>query len=165
MNLHRNAERIGGASRQAIAAGGRRGLAAWRPRFRIACAGLSDPHGQDHRAVPGRRHRRRDAARRADYLSRKWKQPVVIENRAGAGGNVGAEAAYKSEPDGYTLLSAPPPPLVINHNLYPKLGFDPLQFVPIAVMGAVPNALLTMRTSRPTRSPKSSPMPRPTPAR
>jgi tripartite-type tricarboxylate transporter receptor subunit TctC len=79
----------------------------------------------------------------ADYLTRKWKQPVVIENRAGAGGNVGAETAYKSEPDGYTLLSAPPPPLVINHNLYPKLGFDPLKFIPLAVMGAVPNALLT----------------------
>jgi tripartite-type tricarboxylate transporter receptor subunit TctC len=79
----------------------------------------------------------------ADYLSRKWKQPVLIENRSGAGGNVGAEAAYKSDPDGYTLLSAPPPPLVINHNLYPKLGFDPLKFEPIAVMGAVPNALLT----------------------
>ena len=79
----------------------------------------------------------------ADYLSRKWGQPVVIENRSGAGGNVGAEAAYKSEPDGYTLLSAPAPPLVINHNLYPKLGFDPLKFEPIAVMGLVPNALLT----------------------
>jgi tripartite-type tricarboxylate transporter receptor subunit TctC len=79
----------------------------------------------------------------ADYLTRKWGQPVVIENRSGAGGNVGAEAAYKSEPDGYTLLSAPPPPLVINHNLYPKLGFDPLKFEPIAVMGLVPNALLT----------------------
>jgi tripartite-type tricarboxylate transporter receptor subunit TctC len=79
----------------------------------------------------------------ADYLTRKWKQPVVIENRAGAGGNIGAEAAYKSEADGYTLLSAPPPPLVINHNLYPKLGFDPTRFEPIAVMGAVPNALLT----------------------
>jgi tripartite-type tricarboxylate transporter receptor subunit TctC len=79
----------------------------------------------------------------ADYLSRKWGQPVVIENRSGAGGNVGAEAAYKSEPDGYTLLSAPAPPLVINHNLYPRLGFDPLKFEPIAVMGSVPNALLT----------------------
>jgi tripartite-type tricarboxylate transporter receptor subunit TctC len=78
-----------------------------------------------------------------DYLTRKWGQPVVVENRAGAGGNVGAEAAYKSEPDGYTLLSAPPPPLVVNHNLYPKLGFDPLRFEPIAVMGLVPNALLT----------------------
>ena len=40
-------------------------------------------------------------------------------------------------------MSAPPPPLVINHNLYPKMGFDPLKFLPIAVMGAVPNALLT----------------------
>jgi tripartite-type tricarboxylate transporter receptor subunit TctC len=79
----------------------------------------------------------------ADFLSRKWGQPVVIENRSGAGGNVGAEAAYKSEADGYTLLSAPPPPLVVNHNLYPKLGFDPLKFEPIAVMGLVPNALLT----------------------
>jgi tripartite-type tricarboxylate transporter receptor subunit TctC len=79
----------------------------------------------------------------ADYLTRKWKQPVVIENRSGAGGNVGAEAAYKADADGYTLLSAPAPPLVINHNLYPKLGFDPLKFEPIAVMGLVPNALLT----------------------
>ena len=78
-----------------------------------------------------------------DWLSRKWKQPVIIENRTGAAGNIGAEAAYKAEPDGYTLLSAPPPPLVINHNLYPKLGFDPLEFIPIAVMGRVPNALVT----------------------
>src|SRR5690242_16916169 len=78
----------------------------------------------------------------ADWLSRKWGQPVVIENRTGAAGNIGAEAAYRAEPDGYTLLSAPPPPLVINQNLYPKLGFDPLQFVPIAVMGIVPNALI-----------------------
>jgi tripartite-type tricarboxylate transporter receptor subunit TctC len=78
----------------------------------------------------------------ADWLSRKWGQSIVIENRSGAGGNVGAEAAAKSDPDGYTLLSAPPPPLVINHNLYPKLGFNPLEFVPIIIMGRVPNALL-----------------------
>src|SRR5689334_25215683 len=51
----------------------------------------------------------------ADWLSRKWGQPVVIENKTGAAGNIGAEAAYRAEPDGYTLLSAPPPPLVINH--------------------------------------------------
>jgi tripartite-type tricarboxylate transporter receptor subunit TctC len=56
-----------------------------------------------------------------DWLSRKWGQPVVVENRTGAAGNIGAEAAYRSPPDGYTLLSAPPPPLVINQNLYPKL--------------------------------------------
>ena len=77
-----------------------------------------------------------------DWLSRKWGQPVVIENRTGAAGNIGAEAVYRSDPDGYTLLSAPPPPLVINQNLYPKLGFDPTKFEPIIVMAQVPNALL-----------------------
>src|ERR1700730_533389 len=60
----------------------------------------------------------------ADWLSRKWGQPVFIENKTGAAGNIGAEAAYNADPDGYTLLSAPPPPLVINQNLYPKLPFD-----------------------------------------
>src|SRR5215472_7824396 len=65
----------------------------------------------------------------ADWLSRKWGQPVVIENKTGAAGNIGAEAAYRSEPDGYTLLGAPPPPLVINQNLYPNLPFDPAKFV------------------------------------
>ncbi|HEX5499924.1 MAG TPA: tripartite tricarboxylate transporter substrate binding protein [Thermomicrobiales bacterium] len=79
----------------------------------------------------------------ADFLTRKWGQPVIIENRAGAGGNVGAEAAYHSDPDGYTLFASPPPPLVINQNLYAKLPFDPTQFIPLAVMGRVPNALLT----------------------
>ena len=77
-----------------------------------------------------------------DWLSRKWGQPVVIENRTGAAGNIGAEVAYRSPPDGYTLLSAPPPPLVINQNLYPKLGYDPTKFEPIIVMAQVPNALI-----------------------
>ena len=77
-----------------------------------------------------------------DWLSRKWGQPVVVENRTGAGGNIGAEAVYRSAPDGYTLLSSPPPPLVINRNLYSKLGFDPAQFEPVIVMAHVPNALI-----------------------
>ena len=77
-----------------------------------------------------------------DWLARKWGQAVVIENKAGAGGNVGAEVVANAEPDGYTLLSSPPPPLVINQNLYPKLGFDPLAFVPISVMAIVPTALV-----------------------
>ena len=77
-----------------------------------------------------------------DWLSRKWGQAVVIENRTGAGGSIGAEAVAKSDPDGYTLLSAPPPPLVINHNLYPRLGYDPTELVPIVIMGRVPNALV-----------------------
>jgi tripartite-type tricarboxylate transporter receptor subunit TctC len=79
----------------------------------------------------------------ADYLTRKWKQPVVIENRSGAGGNVGAEAAFRSDPDGYTLFASAPPPLVISQNLYSKLNFDPTQFIPLAVMGKVPNSILT----------------------
>ncbi|HMG77763.1 MAG TPA: tripartite tricarboxylate transporter substrate binding protein [Xanthobacteraceae bacterium] len=78
----------------------------------------------------------------ADWLSRKWGQSVIIENRTGAGGNVGAEVAAKADPDGYTLLSSPPPPLVINQNLYPHLDFDPTQFVPITVIGRTPNALV-----------------------
>jgi tripartite-type tricarboxylate transporter receptor subunit TctC len=76
-----------------------------------------------------------------DWLSRKWGQPVIIENRTGAGGNIGAEAVYRSVPDGYTLLSSPPPPLVINQNLYPNIGFDPAKFEPVIVMAHVPNAL------------------------
>jgi tripartite-type tricarboxylate transporter receptor subunit TctC len=77
-----------------------------------------------------------------EWLAKKWGQPVVIENRTGAAGNIGAEAVAKADPDGYTLLSAPPPPLVINHNLYPRLGYDPTEFVPIVIMGRVPNALV-----------------------
>src|SRR3954462_4297901 len=78
----------------------------------------------------------------ADWLSRKWGQPVVIDNRTGAAGNIGAETVYHAPPDGYTLLAAPPPPLVINQSLYPKLGFDPGKFTPIIVMAQVPNALI-----------------------
>src|SRR5437870_6849014 len=57
----------------------------------------------------------------ADFLAKKWGQAVIIENRAGAGGNTGAEAAFHSDPDGTTLFASPPPPLVINQNLYAKL--------------------------------------------
>src|SRR5262249_25271323 len=78
----------------------------------------------------------------ADWLSRKWGQPAVMENRTGAAGNIGAEAAFKADPDGYTLLSAPPPPLVINQNLYPRLAYDPTEFVPIIIISRVPNALV-----------------------
>ena len=78
----------------------------------------------------------------ADWLSRKWGQTVIIENHTGAAGNIGAELVYRAAPDGYTLLSAPPPPLVINQSLYPNLAFDPTKFEPIIVMAQVPNALM-----------------------
>jgi len=77
-----------------------------------------------------------------EKLSERWGQPVIIDNRPGAAGNIGAEVVFRSEPDGYTLMSAPPPPLVINRLLYPKLGYDATQFVPMSVMAAIPNVLL-----------------------
>jgi tripartite-type tricarboxylate transporter receptor subunit TctC len=77
-----------------------------------------------------------------EKLAQQWGQPVFIENRAGAGGNIGAAAVFQAEPDGYTLLCAPPPPLVINRLLYPKLAYDSTQFVPMTVIAAIPNVLL-----------------------
>ena len=78
----------------------------------------------------------------AEKLAEKWGQPVIVENRPGAAGNIGADVVYRAEPDGYTLLSGPPPPLVINRLLYQKLSYDSSQFVPITVIGAIPNVLL-----------------------
>ncbi|MBV9362235.1 MAG: tripartite tricarboxylate transporter substrate binding protein [Betaproteobacteria bacterium] len=78
----------------------------------------------------------------AEKLTEKWGQPVIVDNRPGAAGNIGADAVFRSDPDGYTLLSSPPPPLVINKILYPKLTYDPDQFVPVSVIGAIPNVLL-----------------------
>ena len=77
-----------------------------------------------------------------EKLSTRFNQTITVENRAGAAGNIGAELVFKSDPDGYTLLSAPPPPLVINPSLYAKLAFDAAQFVPVTIIAAVPNVLL-----------------------
>ena len=76
-----------------------------------------------------------------EKLGAAWNQPVIVDNRAGAGGNVGAEIAYRAEPDGYTLLCSPPGPLSINHNLYKTMPYDWTKFVPITVLALVPNAI------------------------
>jgi tripartite-type tricarboxylate transporter receptor subunit TctC len=78
----------------------------------------------------------------AEKLSVRWGQPVVVENRPGASGNIGAEAVAHAPPDGHTLLSSPAPPLVINQFLYPKLPFDPAAFVPVTVLATAPNVLV-----------------------
>src|SRR5262247_2668076 len=78
----------------------------------------------------------------ADKLQTMWGQPVLIENRPGAGGNIGAESVYRAEPDGYTLMGTPPGPLVVNQHLYRKLAFDPEKFVPVSIIAEIPNVLL-----------------------
>jgi tripartite-type tricarboxylate transporter receptor subunit TctC len=79
-----------------------------------------------------------------DKLQAKWGQPVIVENRAGAGGNIGADAAAKAEPDGHTLLVTPPGPLAINQSLYRQLSYKPEEFVPVTVLGSMTN-LITVR--------------------
>lgn len=87
----------------------------------------------------------------SEKMSVRWGQPVIVDNRAGAGGNVGADAVYRADPDGYTILSSPPGPLSINLNLYDKLSYDPLKFVPVTVLALVPN-VVTARQDFPAAS-------------
>jgi tripartite-type tricarboxylate transporter receptor subunit TctC len=88
----------------------------------------------------------------AEKLGARWAQPVIVENRVGASGSIGAEAVSRAEPDGYTLLATPPAPLVINPSLYLKLPYDPTQFVPVTVMAAIPSVLLVNAAKVPART-------------
>src|SRR5712672_3565880 len=75
-------------------------------------------------------------------LSDTWGQPVVIENKAGANGNVGADFVAKSAPDGYTLLLTDLGGLVISASVYPKLPFDPSKdFSPVVMVSYSPHVL------------------------
>ncbi len=86
----------------------------------------------------------------ADGLQRRLGQAVVVENKGGQAGNLGAEAVWNAEPDGYTLLASPPAPITTNALLYKSLPFDPASFSPVAVMTTVPNTL-TVRANFPAR--------------
>jgi tripartite-type tricarboxylate transporter receptor subunit TctC len=66
---------------------------------------------------------------------------IVVENKTGAGGNIGGEFVARSEPDGSTLLVSPPGPIAINHHLYKSMTFDPTKWVPVTVVASVPNVL------------------------
>lgn len=75
----------------------------------------------------------------AQKLSEKWGQPVVVENRAGAGGNVGMEVVANAPADGYTLLMSYVGTHAINGTLYKKLPFDPERdFAPVATLATLP---------------------------
>jgi tripartite-type tricarboxylate transporter receptor subunit TctC len=77
----------------------------------------------------------------AEKPTQRFGQTFVIENRPGATGGVGAEVAFKAEPDGYTLLATTPAVLVINESLYRKVNYDPRGFVPISIVSALSNVL------------------------
>jgi tripartite-type tricarboxylate transporter receptor subunit TctC len=79
----------------------------------------------------------------SERLTAQLGQPVVTENRGGAGGNVGAEAAAKSAPDGYTIVLVAPS-LAISPTLYAKLNYDPVKdLAPISLVATVPNVVVT----------------------
>jgi tripartite-type tricarboxylate transporter receptor subunit TctC len=75
-------------------------------------------------------------------LTEAWGQPVIVENKPGANGNVGADFVAKSPPDGYTLLLTDVGGLVISASVYPKLPFDPSRdFSPVAMVSYSPHVL------------------------
>jgi tripartite-type tricarboxylate transporter receptor subunit TctC len=78
----------------------------------------------------------------ADQLSRKWGQPVVVENIGGAAGNVGAAQVFKAAPDGYTLMVASPGPIATNAFLYKDMPFDPARWTSIALLATGPYVLV-----------------------
>jgi len=78
----------------------------------------------------------------AQKLQEKWGPAVIVENRGGAGGNLGAEDVFTAAPDGYTLLFTAQGPLVVNQSLYDKLAYDPAKFTPVSLVVIAYNALL-----------------------
>lgn len=70
----------------------------------------------------------------ADKLRDLFSQPVTVENRPGAAGNIGADAVFRAQPDGYTLMFTQPAPLVVNKALYARLTYEPERFEPVALV-------------------------------
>ena len=79
----------------------------------------------------------------AEQLSRRWGQPVVVENKGGAAGQIGADAVAKAKPDGYTLLLGNIGTQAINPSLYAKLPYDPdTAFAPVSLLAELPLAMM-----------------------
>ena len=116
----------------------------------LACALASAVHAQSYPSKPIRLVVPYAAGGTSDILARQigpklgeaWGQPVVVENRTGANGNVGADFVAKSERDGYTLLLTDVGGLVISASVYPKLPFNPSKdFSPVVMVSYSPHVL------------------------
>lgn len=81
----------------------------------------------------------------AQKLSAKFGQPFIIDNRGGAGGNIGAELVAKAAPDGHTLLITNPGAFTTNQYLYADIKYKPSDFAPIALLATFPNALIVYK--------------------
>src|SRR3954465_7847534 len=116
----------------------------------LACAaahaaGQSYPAKAVHIVVPFPPVGAADLLSRAlgKQLGETWGQPVVVDNRPGAGGNIGAETVAKSAPDGYTLLMAAATTHAVSMSLYAKLGYDlEKDLVPVSLVANVPHMLV-----------------------
>jgi tripartite-type tricarboxylate transporter receptor subunit TctC len=78
----------------------------------------------------------------ADKLRARFQQSVIVDNKPGAGGNIGGAHVARSAPDGYTLFASPPGPLAINFNLYKSINYDARKFVPITTIANMPNVIV-----------------------
>jgi tripartite-type tricarboxylate transporter receptor subunit TctC len=89
----------------------------------------------------------------AERLVQAWGQPVVIENRSGAAGNIAADHVAKSRPDGYTLLVGSVGPLAVNASLYKRMPYDNLKdLAPVTLIADVPNMLVVNARTVPAKS-------------
>jgi tripartite-type tricarboxylate transporter receptor subunit TctC len=79
----------------------------------------------------------------AEQLSKKWGQPVLVDNKGGAAGQIGADVVAKARPDGYTILMGNIGTQAINPSLYPKMPYDPDKaFAPVALVAELPLAMM-----------------------
>jgi tripartite-type tricarboxylate transporter receptor subunit TctC len=130
-------------NRRSLLLGGLAGLAA--PAIRPAFAQRDWPNQPIRLIVPFPPGAANDNLGRAiaDQLSPRLGKPVVVENRAGAGGSVGSDAVARAAPDGYTLLLGHIGTLAVNPAIYPKLSYDPVKdFAPVAMIASLPNVLV-----------------------
>jgi len=89
----------------------------------------------------------------AEEMHKAFGQPVVVENKPGAGGNIGTALVAKAKPDGYTLLVGSVGPLAINASLYSKMPYDNLRdFTPVSLIVHVPNVLVVNPTAMPVNT-------------